>query len=197
MLFLSKPAAPVIRSLLAKRGALPFSYAQVGAARAAPPGGWHINHMRARIGTGRPAHERAVAALFSWRLLAVDGLQVFPSGASLQPDTSVALVSRHFGIWSVDFCRVIYLLKDELGENGVLRTGFAYGTLPGHAMRGEELFSIEWHPAGEQVWYDIFSFSLPAHALTRLITPVARAEQRRFARASLEQAAKIATEPRI
>jgi uncharacterized protein (UPF0548 family) len=89
---------------------------------------------------------------------------------------------------------VIYVLRDEFERDGrLLRTGFAYGTLPGHAVRGEEIFSIEWHPATQEVWYDIYSFSLPATPLIKLLSPIARATQRRFARASLE-AARLATE---
>lgn len=59
-------------------------------------------------------------------------------------------------------------------------------------MKGEEIFSVEFHPATEEVWYDIFSFSLPANSLVRLAGPIARATQRRFAKASLQKAAALA-----
>lgn len=150
--------------------------------------------MRTLVGKRRTAHERAVAALFSWQLLAIHGLQVFPSTEQPQTGTDVAILSRHFGIWSVDFCRVIYILRDEPEKGGqIVRTGFGYGTLPGHAVRGEEIFSIEWRPATEEVWYDVYSFSRPANLLIHLLSPIARATQRRFARASLEKAARLAT----
>jgi uncharacterized protein (UPF0548 family) len=193
MLFLRKPSEHTIRSLLAQRQAIPFSYPHVGATRTAPPAGWRINHMRQLIGAGPAVHERVAAALFSWRLLAIDSLQVFPSTPTLQAGTNVAILSRHLGIWSVDFCRVIYVLHGEPEQGGkVLRTGFGYGTLPGHSVHGEEIFSLEWHSGTEEVWYDIYSFSLPATRLISVIAPVARATQRRFARASLERAAKLA-----
>lgn len=193
MLLLRRPTDQQIHTLLAARESFPFSYSAVGATRSTPPAGWSINHMRQLIGNGKAAYQRAVAALFSWQLLAIDGLEVFPSPATLQPHTNVAMRSRHFGIWSVDFCRVIYVLQDQPENDGaLLRTGFGYGTLPGHAVRGEEVFSIEWHRAPQEVWYDIYSFSLPATLLVSLIGPLARATQRRFARASLEKAATIA-----
>jgi len=193
MLFLFRPGTPAIQRLLNECEHASFSYKAVGSTRTVPPAGWRINHMRRLIGIGSAAHARAVAALFSWQLLAIEGLEVFPSAATLQPNTSVAILSRHFGVWSLDFCRVIYVLRDEPENDGaLLRTGFAYGTLPGHAVRGEEIFSIEWHPATQEVWYDIYSFSLPATPLVRLIGPIARATQRRFARASLEKAAASA-----
>src|SRR5262249_4324672 len=144
-------------------------------------------------GSGRAKFDTLVGALFSWRLLAIAGLRVFLSAPALEAGTDVAMLSRHFGMWSVDFCRVIYVLEEEPEQRAaILRTGFAYGTLPGHAVRGEESFSVEWHPATEEVWYDIYSFSLPATALVRRLAPLARRRQRRFARASLEKAAGLA-----
>jgi uncharacterized protein (UPF0548 family) len=195
MLFLRRPTDQQIHALLAARESVPFSYCDVGATRTSPPSGWRINHMRQLIGIGKVARDRAIVALFSWRLLAIDGLEVFPSATRLQPHTNVAIRSRHFGIWSVDFCRVIYVLQDERENDGaLLRTGFGYGTLPGHAIRGEEMFSIEWHPATQEVWYDIHSFSLPATPLVRLIGPIARATQKRFVKKSLARAAGLAAQ---
>jgi uncharacterized protein (UPF0548 family) len=195
VLFLLKPSETLIRSLLAERAGMRFSYPHVQATRTSPPEGWWINHMRLKVGTRRADFDALVEALFSWELLAIDGLQVFSSTQTLQVGTDVAIVSRHFGIWSVDFCRVIYVLNDDPEQDGtVLRTGFGYGTLPGHAVRGEEIFSMEWHPASQEVWYDIYSFSQPANPLVKVISPIARATQRRFARASLEKAARLAVQ---
>ena len=193
MLFLRKPSPRALDSLRLERSSESFSYPHVGATRSAPPAGWPVNHQRALLGRGPAAHERAVRALFSWRLLAIEGLAVYPSTPTVEPRSEVAILSRHLGIWSVDFCRVIYRLEEEPeADRTRLRTAFAYGTLPGHAVRGEELFSIEWHLPTEEVWYDIFSFSLPATPLVRLAAPLARATQRRFARASMENAARLA-----
>lgn len=189
MLFLRRPTDRKIRELLDRHGAMPFSYAEVGATRSGPPTGYRINHMRARVGNGKDVHSRAVKALFEWQLLGVGGIEAFPADAPVRPGTKVAMLSRHFGLWSLDFCRVIYVLNREQERHGAIeRTGFAYGTLPGHAVRGEEIFSIEWHPASSEVWYEIFSFSQPANLLIRLASPLARRAQRRFAAASLRAA---------
>jgi uncharacterized protein (UPF0548 family) len=144
MFFKIRPTDQKIRSLRDARKELSFSYADVGATRMTPPSGWRINHMRSLLGRGRVVHDKAVNALFSWELLTVGSLEVFATAPGVVPQADVAILSRHFGIWSVDFCRVIYVLNEE-PENGgaMLRTGFGYGTLPGHAVRGEEIFSIE------------------------------------------------------
>jgi uncharacterized protein (UPF0548 family) len=196
MLFLARPTDQAIHTRLATREAMPFSYSEVGATRSIPPAGYRINHMRALLGKGEDVHARAVSALLSWRLLTVAGLEIFPSQPPIEPQTNVALLSRHFarlgGLWSLDFCRVIYILEAQPEHSGAIRrTGFAYGTLPGHAVRGEEIFSIEWHVATNEVWYDIFSFSLPANVLIRLAGPFARAAQKQFASASLSEASHL------
>jgi len=197
MLFMARPTDQEIHARLAAREAMPFSYSEVGATRSTPPAGYRINHMRALLGKGEDVHARAVSSLLSWRLLTVAGLEIFPSQPPIEPQTNVALLSRHFarlgGLWSLDFCRVIYILESQSEYGGAIRrTGFAYGTLPGHAVRGEEIFSIEWHVATTEVWYDIFSFSLPANVLIRLAGPLARAAQKQFASASLCEASRLA-----
>jgi uncharacterized protein (UPF0548 family) len=195
MLFFRKPRESSIRSLLAERGAMTYSYPQVGATRSAPPAGWRINHLRLKAGSGRAKFDALAEALFSWKLLAIDGLVVFPSAPALQPGTDVAILSRHFGIWSVDFCRVIYVLKDQQEET---RSRPAHGVRLRHPTgprrERRRVFSLEWHRATEEVWYDVYSFSLPATPLVRLLAPLARATQRRFARESLEKAARWAAQ---
>jgi uncharacterized protein (UPF0548 family) len=194
MLFIHRPTNHQIRGLLAKRESMTFSYPEVGATLSTPPAAYRINHMRALLGKGPTVHDRAVKALLSWQLLAVAGLELFPNNPAMRPRTNVALLSRHFGLWSLDFCRVINVLERP-NENGsaIQRTGFAYGTLPGHALCGEEIFSVAWHTATEEVWYDIFSFSRPANWLVQLAAPIVGATQKRFARASLEKAVHLAS----
>ena len=105
-----------------------------------------------------------------------------PANAPVTPGETVAAVIRHYGFWSLNACRVVYLLDEE--EEGVRRTGFAYGTLPAHAEIGEERFAVEWRLADDSVWYDLYAFSRPGHLLARLGYPLARRLQRRFASAS-------------
>lgn len=49
-------------------------------------------------------------------------------------------------------CRVIYVIDEPE------RSGFAYGTLPGHPESGEELFLLQWHEDG-QIAFTITAFS--------------------------------------
>jgi len=105
-----------------------------------------------------------------------------PASTPVMPGATVAAVIRHYGFWSLNACRVVYLLDEEV--DGAHWTGFAYGTLTAHAEIGEERFAIEWRRAEDSVWYDLYAFSRPGHSLARLGYPLARRLQRRFARES-------------
>jgi len=48
---------------------------------------------------------------------------------------------------------------------------------------GEERFSIEWDE-NDRVWYEIFSFSKPAHLLSVIGYPYVQLQQRFFAQQS-------------
>ena len=55
--------------------------------------------------------------------------------------TTVAVVVRHYGFWSLNACRIVYVLDDTAPDGTeVRRVGFAYGTLPEH----EATRSMAW-----------------------------------------------------
>ncbi|MGB0389860.1 MAG: DUF1990 family protein, partial [Ardenticatenaceae bacterium] len=93
----------------------------------------------------------------------------------------VAVLARSWGLWWLNASRIVYLIDEP---SPVRKVGFAYGTLPDHAERGEERFTIEWHP-DNSVWYDLLAFSRPNHWLVWLGYPIARQVQKRFAIGSL------------
>jgi len=81
------------------------------------------------------------------------------------------------GLWWLNSCRIVYVIDIQD------KFGFAYGTLPGHAECGEELFMVEKMPDGT-VRYVLKAFSRPRVWLARLGYPIARAYQRKFVRDS-------------
>ncbi len=64
-------------------------------------------------------------------------------------------------------CRVVYVIDEPN------RVGFAYGTLLGHPVTGEELFLVQRHGDG-RVTFTVSAFSRPATTLTRAAGPVTR-----------------------
>jgi len=71
--------------------------------------------------------------------------------------------------------RVIYVV-DEPG-----RRGFAYGTLPGHPVRGEEAWVVEQRDDGS-VWITVRAFSRPASRRWWAVYPALRVMQEYYTR---------------
>jgi len=164
-----------------------FSYPEVGASRhGQAPAGYRLDHNRVHLGKGDAVFARAVAAVRHWRMFDLGWVELFPPDAPLAVGTTVAILVHHYGFWSLNAARIVYLIEDE---GPVVRFGFAYGTLGQHGERGEERFMVTWNHADDTVEYDLLAFSRPQHPLARLGRPLARRLQKRFARDSLRSMA--------
>ncbi|MGH7818386.1 MAG: DUF1990 family protein [Candidatus Binatia bacterium] len=182
MLRLRKPSDEEARAFVAAQRGEPFSYAEVGCTRAAPPPGFVVDHNRMKLGHGEDAFRRAVAALRRWEMFRLGWVELLWPDAPIEEGTVVGVRVSLLGLWSLNACRIVYTIDRKEPPRTI---GFAYGTLQAHAESGEERFSVEWHATDDSVWYDILACSRPGHVLTKLGYPVARALQRRFARDSL------------
>jgi len=191
MFRLKRPTADQIQRFIASQKELQFSYSEIGATNKDLPAGYTIDHNRRRLGFGEQVFARAVEALKEWKQFDLGWVQMVPAGTPVEVGAVVAILTSHFGFWSLNACRVVYLINDD---GPVRKFGFAYGTLSSHVERGEERFTIEWHQEDDSVWYDILAFSRPNKLLVKLGIPLARMLQKRFARDSLARITKIADE---
>jgi len=194
MFLSSRPDQAAIRSFLAAQENQPFSYPHVGASRDRAPDGYAVDHNRVQLGHGAAVFERAADALRRWRMFEMPWIELCWPNTPVMTGATVAVLVSHFGFWSLNACRVVYLIDDH---GTCEKFGFAYGTLPAHAEIGEERFTVEFHSEDESVWYDIYAFSRPSSPLARVAYPFARSLQRRFARdskAAMEMAAKNSSE---
>ena len=181
MFLLKKPSNQKVQQFLVSQRDLPFSYREVGASRGQPPAGYALDHNRVRLGVGAPAFDQAVTALRRWTMFQLGWVEICQPDAPIAVGTTVGVLVNLFGVWSLNACRIVYLIE----EDGPLRRyGFAYGTLPAHAERGEERFSVEWRRDDDSVWYDLLAFSRPNHPLAIAGYPLTRMFQKRFARDS-------------
>ena len=180
---LGKLAEGAVRRFLSSQRDLPFSYREVGATKGEPPRGYVVDRYRVKLGEGEEAYKRARDALRAWRQFDLGWVSLHPGGAPLEVGTTVAVLAGRAGFRSLNSARIIYILEEG---GSVERFGFAYGTLPGHAERGEERFLVEWSHEDDSVFYDVFAFSRPNHPLAWLGYPFVRLLQKRFARDSKE-----------
>jgi uncharacterized protein (UPF0548 family) len=187
MLCLTRPSDAHIRQFLARQRGLPYSYPDAGASLGEPPVGYVLDHHRVRLGEGPRAFELARAALRDWAMFRVGWVEALPAEVPIEEGATVALLARSSGLWSLFACRIIRVIE----EHGPFESfGFAYGTLPGHALSGEERFTVVWDRAEGSVWYDLLAISRPSRLGWRLGYPLLRRIQRRFAPASLRAMAR-------
>ena len=148
------------------------------------PNGYTVLRGRVELGDGEAVFKAAIKAARRWQMFSVPGVTVYPTSVPIEIGGQVAVIVSHFGFWSLNCCRIVYVIDDEIGP--VRRFGFAYGTLPEHAESGEERFLIEWNRNSDRVEYSILSFSRPGSIATYLAYPLARRRQKKFVRNSLE-----------
>jgi uncharacterized protein (UPF0548 family) len=191
MLSHRRPSTDAIRKFLVEQAKLDFTYVAVGATAAVPPDGYTVDHTRIKLGTGEAVFTNARAALERWDHFRLGWVEAFPSETAIAHGMVVAVIARKFGIWSVNACRIVYVIDDP---GPIHRYGFAYGTLPDHVETGEERFMVEWDPATGEVWYDILAFSRPRHLLIRAGNLYIRRMQKRFGRESAAAMQRVVEE---
>ena len=147
---------------------LQLTYSDVGATAGALPDGYHHVRKSAVIGRGRARFDEAAEKVMRWGMLRGAGVRV-EATAEVADVGSEVLV----GIGPVRApCRVVYVV-DEAD-----RSGFAYGTLPGHPESGEELFAVRYDRATDEVYAEVVAFSRHATWWSRLGAPVTALMQR-------------------
>jgi uncharacterized protein (UPF0548 family) len=171
-----------IRRFIAKQKDSGFSYPEVGASAANAPRGYNVDHNRVQLGRGEVTWQRAGEAIRTWKMFSMPWVNLIWPSAPILVGTAVAVSVLHFGFYSLNACRIVYVIDEE--RSTVKRFGFAYGTLAEHAETGEERFTVEWNRDDDSVWYDILAFSRPRHMFARLGYPLSRLLQRRFAEGS-------------
>lgn len=155
---------------------LPLTYSQTGATARGMPAGYHRVQARKRIGSGRERFERAAAAVMRYGMLRGAGLVVTATTDTAEPGTDVLGRLGPF----IAPCRVVYVIDEPD------RRGFAYGSLPGHAVRGEEMFAVRYDPSDGAVYAEVAAFSRPATWWSRLGAPVLRLAQAAVTRRYLD-----------
>lgn len=179
MFLLARPESQAIRRFLDSQRNCEFTYPDAGNWSAPASDNYKIDHHRVRLGEGLPHFQQAREAIKRWEMFNIGWLDLCWPDAPIQSGSVVAVLANHLGFWSLNACRIVSVIDDD-------RTyGFTYGTLPDHAERGQERFSVEWRQDDDSVWYDILAYSQPNQVLSRLGYPIARLLQKQFARDSM------------
>lgn len=126
------------------------------------------------VGQGTGQWVAAASAVLDWGVKTRSGFAVVPGeGADLR-------VREHRSYWLVaslglltvrEPVRVVTVVEEPA------RCGFAYGTLDGHPVSGEEAFIVHRSPDG-RVWLTLRSLTRPSRGGWRLVFPVLLVAQR-------------------
>lgn len=182
-----RPSPQEIKQFLDRSQSLPLSYDPIGIARQSPLG-YKIDEASSAIGHGPADFARAKQALANWQHFYLGWVELHPQGAQVEVGTVVAVLVRHLGFWSLNGCRIVYLI-----DEAEMKFGFAYGTLANHAELGEEIFEVSFDAASQEVTYRIRAVS-KAHAVAaRLGYPYTRFLQDCFRRDSIAAMRLIGT----
>ncbi len=116
MFLTHRPNDLQIEKFIAASRDLPLSYQPVGLVKQ-PLSGFKVDTASAVIGQGQSEFERAKQALREWRQFELGWVELFPRNASTESGTTVAVLVRHLGLWSLNGCRVVY----PIGEDSAAR----------------------------------------------------------------------------
>ncbi len=171
IIWLRRPPADRVGAFVTEQTAREFSYPQVGATRGALPPGYVHDRRSVDLGPDDGARfARAAGALATWAAQRGAGMTVYPPDP-VRAGATFAIVFRLPAGFITAAGRVVYVIDEPD------RSGFAYGTLPGHPEQGEEAFVVSRRDG--RVWFELSAFSRPRHPLAVLGRPVSRIMQHR------------------
>lgn len=141
--------------------------------------GYRRSEITAPIGRGDGVWTRAAERVLRWGVKTASGFTVDPPGA-VSPGDRVTVTVRLLAITIREPVEVVSVVEE------IDRVGFAYRTLPGHPVSGEEAFIV--HRDGNEVRLTVRSLTRPASQQPwRALYPLLRIAQlivrRRYLRA--------------
>ncbi|GMY11141.1 UPF0548 protein At2g17695-like [Fagus crenata] len=144
--------------------------------------GFLLNHARVLVGSGLETYEKGKSALQTWKHFGLNWAFVDPK-TPIQSGVKFCVCVKEFLPWMMMPLQVVYVDEKRKANKAMVSFGFGSGTLQGHLLAGEERFSIELDE-NNQVWYEILSFSKPAHFLSFIGYPYVMLRQKYFAHRS-------------
>ncbi len=135
--------------------------------------GWFVDRFSEIVGHGPTDFAAAEIALREWAMFDQSWTRPVRPSVPIEVGATVTYSARVVGLWWGYGCRILDVVDE------VRRFGFTYGTIDGHAEKGEELFQVELLDDGD-VAFSLFAMSRPGRWFAWPGLPIARRAQRRF-----------------
>ena len=135
--------------------------------------GFDYDAIRVKLGTGKKVFEIGKQAIMQWEMFPKKWIKLYPTKPTVGIGETVAVTAKYLGLWWVNITRIAYVINDmEI-------FGFAYGTLPGHMEKGEELFQIRMDEK-ENVYFELIAISKPNTLIAKISYNMMRSLQKKF-----------------
>ena len=178
MLTLRRPTESVLAALVESDRSQPLSYREGLLNRSDEERYWFVDRHRETVGHGVADFEGACAALRQWAQFRRPWAIAAQPPAPIRIAETVGYSARALGLWWSYTCRIVDTF-DSVGDATSV-FGFDYGTIRGHAERGEERMLVTLDRASGQVWFELFAMSRPGRWFMWCGLPFGRRMQARF-----------------
>ena len=182
MLTLRRPDEAALAALVTRSHTAPLSYPAGLLERVNSERRWFVDRHQEVIGHGPGDFDRAKHALRQWTQFAQAWTEPARPLADIAVGVTAGYTAKAVGLWWSYCCHILEVIdnSDEREE----RFGFVYGTVSGHAERGEERFLVTHDLATGDVTYQLFAMSRPGRWFTWCGVPIGRLTQAKFRRDS-------------
>jgi uncharacterized protein (UPF0548 family) len=141
---------------------------------ASPPTGWRRYEKTVQVGSGAEEWVEAAASVLTWGVKTRSGFRVEGADSAsrrVREGDRYWLIAR-LGPFRVREPVLVVAVVDEPD-----RCGFAYGTLEGHPVSGEEAFIVH-RDSDERVWLTLRSITRAGSGVWRVAFPAVQVVQR-------------------
>jgi uncharacterized protein (UPF0548 family) len=191
ILFRAVPDPEVVARLAASQQEAPFTYPAPGRT-VASSGTPARDDTRVTLGQGEGVFRTASDAVRDLVPLRLGWVTPVVAPAVF-PGEIVVVQASVVSWWVLAACRIVAVVDED--DGGIVRFGFAYGTLPAHPVRGEELFLVEFDRSSGEVTYAVRAVARPGRWWTRLSVPVLNRYRAMFRRDSCRAMLRAVSEP--
>ncbi len=118
MFLLTLPSKNDVDAFLVAQQQSTLSYSQVDLSQSlTAPAGFVSDHNRVKLGAGQDAFLKAQAAVRAWKMFDIEWLRLCWPETPIIVGQMVGVLVHHFGIWSLNACRVVYLVDVHAGAS--------------------------------------------------------------------------------
>ena len=179
MLTLHRPSDAALAAMVDQARSTPLSYRAGLLHRVANERNWFVDRHREVVGHGTDDFDAACESLRQWAKFRQPWTRPALPLAAIRVGETVGYSARVLGAWWSYCCRIVDVI-DLPGPDGDRQFGLDYGTIRGHAERGEERFLVTLDRETGDVSFELFAMSRPGRWFTWCGLPIARLAQAKF-----------------